>query len=191
MGRDDGVLFLVLFCFVLTFPRALAESWETETYPAMSVFKHPIQSISLFVLLDLLGAKDPSVPSYFKKTHWAYQNMAKIEDRMRKLGILETQPGNMFLPDMDRQTFRRAFIEDDHIPFMVRGVEILHIIPTPFPPVWHTMDDDGEHLDLQAVRDWARIATAFAAEWLEIGDYLPKKSKDGENELPSRQKIDL
>ncbi|KAL2755813.1 hypothetical protein ACRALDRAFT_1033525 [Sodiomyces alcalophilus JCM 7366] len=174
--------------------RALAESWETETYPAASVFKHPIQSISLFVLLDLLGAKDPSVPSYFPTTHWAYRNMAKIEDRMRKLGILETQPDHMFLPDIDKEAreFGRVFIEDDHVPFMVRGVDILHVIPTPFPGVWHTMDDDGEHLDLPTVRDWARIATAFAAEWLEIGDYLPKKSEqEAEREVRSRQKTEL
>ncbi|KAG0311433.1 hypothetical protein BGZ99_010173, partial [Dissophora globulifera] len=31
-------------------------------------------------------------------------------------------------------------IEDDHVPFLLRGVPILHIIPTPFPAVWHTLN---------------------------------------------------
>lgn len=32
-----------------------------------------------------------------------------------------------------------GFIEDDHVPFMKKGVSILHIIAYPFPRVWHTL----------------------------------------------------
>jgi glutaminyl-peptide cyclotransferase len=51
------------------------------------------------------------------------------------------------------------------------------MIPAPFPAVWHTMADDGEHLDIPTVKDWAKIVTAFSAEWLELDEYLlpPKK----------------
>ncbi|KAG7111108.1 Glutaminyl-peptide cyclotransferase like protein [Verticillium longisporum] len=159
--------------------RALAESWETQVHPAMSTYKSPINSISLFLLLDLLGAKNPRIPSYFPTTHWAYQNMAKIEGRMRKLGIIESIDSQPFLPESHKEhsQFRRGFVEDDHVPFMARGVEILHMIPTPFPPQWHKMEDDGEHLDIPTVRDWTRIVTAFTAEWLDIAEYLPKKTE--------------
>ncbi|KAG7138605.1 Glutaminyl-peptide cyclotransferase like protein [Verticillium longisporum] len=172
--------------------RALAESWETEVHPAMSTYKSPINSISLFLLLDLLGAKNPRIPSYFPTTHWAYQTMAKIEGRMRKLGIIESTDSQPFLPELHKEhnqfrrgfveddhvpQFRRGFVEDDHVPFMARGVEILHMIPTPFPPQWHKMEDDGEHLDIPTVRDWTRIVTAFTAEWLDIAEYLPKKTE--------------
>jgi glutaminyl-peptide cyclotransferase len=68
-------------------------------------------------------------------------------------------------------------IEDDHIPFMARGVDILHIIPSPFPAVWHTSKDDGEHLDLDVVEDWAMITTAFAAEWMELEGYMQGTAK--------------
>ena len=44
----------------------------------MSAYRSPLQSISLFVLLDLLGAKGPTIPSYFLPTHWAYRNMAML-----------------------------------------------------------------------------------------------------------------
>ena len=57
---------------------------------------------------------------------------------------------------------------------MQRGVNILHIIPSPFPPVWHTMQDDGEHLDSASVQDWAKIVTAFTAEWMELDGLMPE-----------------
>jgi hypothetical protein len=95
---------------------------------------------------------------------------------MRKLGLLEAKPASPFLPEANKQPhqFGRGYIEDDHIPFMRRGVPILHIIPTPFPDVWHTMNDDGDHLDLPTVRDWAKIITAFTLEWLDMMEVAPK-----------------
>ncbi|RSM00304.1 hypothetical protein CEP52_009220 [Fusarium oligoseptatum] len=115
------------------------------------------------------------VPSYFLTTHWAYRAMAALEKRMRELNLLETKPKRAFLPEVDKDAtrFSRSYIDDDHRPFMQRGVEILHIIPTPFPIMWHKMGDDGEHLDLPTVRDWARITTAFVVEWMGIQDFMP------------------
>lgn len=116
------------------------------------------------------------MPSYFQTTHWAYKNMATIEDRMRKLGLLEAKPKTPFLADSGREAhqFGGGRIGDDHIPFMKRGVPILHIIPAPFPSVWHTMNDDGDHLDMPTVRDWAKIVTAFALEWLDMMEVAPQ-----------------
>ncbi|KAI0149881.1 glutaminyl-peptide cyclotransferase [Hypoxylon sp. NC0597] len=162
--------------------RALAEKWESEIHPALSAYRTPLDSISLFLLLDLLGAADPHVPSYFLPTHWAYQGMAKIEERMRKLGLLQSKPKTPFLPDSGKPVsqFNKAYIQDDHVPFMMRGVEVLHIIPSPFPDTWHHMEDDGEHLDLPTVADWAKIVTAFAAEWMELDAFM--------SQLPSKEK---
>ncbi|KAK3940392.1 kinase-like domain-containing protein [Diplogelasinospora grovesii] len=154
--------------------RSLADEWENTFYPARSNFRNPLQQITLFVLLDLLGARNPKVPSYFQTTHWAYQNMAKIEERLRGLGLLESEGGNgvgggtPLLPEAYQTSFRVRRIGDDHVPFMARGVPILHLIPDRFPDVWHTINDDGEHLDMPTVRDWARIVTAFALEWLDM-----------------------
>lgn len=134
----------------------------------------------MFVLLDLLGAAEPNIPSYFPTTHWAYRNLAKVEERLRKLGVLETEPKMPFLGESEKEgaQFFRGFVADDHIPFMRRGVDILHIIPAPFPSVWHTMNDDGAHLDVPTIRDWARIMTAFVAEWMDLeGHLLPGNGK--------------
>ncbi|KAF4967591.1 hypothetical protein FSARC_4888 [Fusarium sarcochroum] len=156
--------------------RSLAEEWEYQFHGSTATYRTPLDSISLFVLLDLLGAKDPRIPSYFLTTHWAYRAMAGLEQRMRQLNVLETKPKVPFMPEGNKAAnrFTRSYIDDDHRPFMQRGVDILHLIPTPFPDVWHEMTDDGEHLDLPTVRDWARITTAFAVDWMGIQDFMPK-----------------
>lgn len=164
--------------------RALAETWETSLHPANATYRNPLSQISMFVLLDLLGAAAPRVSSFFQTTHWAYKNMASIEERMRKLGLLESKPTTPFLPEADKAPtqFSRAFVEDDHLPFMRRGVPILHLIPTPFPQVWHKKEDDGEHLDMPTVKDWAKILTAFTLEWLDMMEVEPKDGESGSAE---------
>ncbi|KAK8125977.1 glutaminyl-peptide cyclotransferase [Apiospora kogelbergensis] len=156
--------------------RSLAEEWEHTMNPAMSSYRDPLGQISIFVLLDLLGSANPRIPSYFLPTHWAYMNMASVEERMRKLGLLETKPQKPFLYEASKvpSQFSKSFVGDDHEPFMKRGVPILHLIPSAFPPVWHTMDDDGEHLDMPTVRDWCKIVTAFTLEWLDMMEIVPE-----------------
>ncbi|KAI2636641.1 peptidase family M28 [Xylaria nigripes] len=163
--------------------RALAEHWETTSHPFDAFYKTPLDQISMFVLLDLLGAANPSVRSSFLSTHWAYRAMANIEHRMRELQLLESNPNAPFLPDSEKEGWRFSWgaIQDDHIPFMRRGVPVLHVIASPFPTVWHRMEDDGAHLDLPTVRDWARIVTAFALEWLDLMRVEPK------DEVPPRR----
>ncbi|KAF2000299.1 hypothetical protein P154DRAFT_205552 [Amniculicola lignicola CBS 123094] len=181
--------------------RALAEEWEFAFHPTASTYRTPLDSISLFVLLDLLGSKGSKIPSYFKTTHWAYKHLGAIETRLRKLGEFKSSPNYpvkvakrknkkprgepRFLTDADKPEdkiyFMGGAIEDDHLPFMARGVEILHMIPSSFPDVWHNLNDDGEHLDMDTVEDWTRLVTAFAAEWMELeGFFEAKKAERGE-----------
>lgn len=159
----------------------------------MSTYRTPLDSIDLFVLLDLLGSSGPRVPSYFKTTHWAYKNMADIEHRLREMGLFKSSPNHPskmakrenkklrdephFLPEANKgeTAFLGGFIEDDHVPFMARGVEILHIIPTPFPKVWHEIEDDGAHLDIDTVEDWTKLVTAFVGEWMELEGFFDVK----------------
>ncbi|KAF2264463.1 hypothetical protein CC78DRAFT_533299 [Lojkania enalia] len=175
--------------------RALAEDWEHSFHPAMSTYRNPLDSISLFVLLDLLGSTGPHVPSYFKTTHWAYKHMANLEHRLRELGEFKSSPNHpsklakrknkkprdepRFLVDAEKgdDAFIGGFVEDDHVPFMARGVEILHIIPTPFPKVWHRMTDDAEHLDMDTVEDWTKLVTAFVGEWMELEGFFDFKKE--------------
>jgi glutaminyl-peptide cyclotransferase len=180
---------------MLTSSSALAENWESTFHAAASVYRTPLDSIELFLLLDLLGSASPTVPSYFKTTHWAYKHMANVEARLRKLGLMKSSPNHKsklakrehqrrrrepnFLPEASKadSSFMGGFVQDDHVPFMARGVEILHMIPSPFPQVWHTIEDDGEHLDTDTVEDWAKLVMGFTAEWMELEGFFDFKAE--------------
>ncbi|KAF1923378.1 uncharacterized protein M421DRAFT_75494 [Didymella exigua CBS 183.55] len=187
--------------------RALAEDWEASFHPVASTYRTPLDSMELFVLLDLLGSKGPTVPSYFKTTHWAYKHMASVEDRLRKLKLMRSSPNHpdrlakrenkkpraephfLFEENKNEDLFMGGFVQDDHVPFMARGVEILHIIPSPFPRVWHEKEDDGEHLDMDTVEDWAKIVTAFAAEWMELEGFFDFKAEKRRDSMAEKSEL--
>ena len=114
--------------------RHLAQLWEGEMHPAASSRANNLSSIDLFVLFDLLGASNPRIPSYFPTTHWAYYAMANVENHLRSQGLLATPKNEKWLieGDMYDTQIYKGGLEDDHVPFLHRGVEILHIIPVPF-----------------------------------------------------------
>ena len=127
----------------------------------------------MFVLLDVLGSVNPTVPSYLTITHWAYKHIADLENRLRQLALLEANPSSMFLPWSNETTERKEAV-GDHIPFMDRGVPFLHILPDPLPVNRYAMENNGENLDLPTVRDWAKIISGFALEWLDMMEVWPE-----------------
>lgn len=52
------------------------------------------------------------------------------------------------------------------------GVQVLHLISTPFPAVWHTFDDNEENLDRSSINNLNKILQVFVLE------YLKKKSQN-------------
>lgn len=157
--------------------RSLAAEWENTPHAVNAKHRSRLNEISLFVLLDLLGSANPTVPSYWSSTHWAYKNMAALEKRLRNapVQVMKSKPVRPFLIDAEKKDKRWTglMMQDDHVPFVQRGVEVLHLIPSPFPAVWHRMTDDGEHLDMDTVEDWAKLTIAFAAEWLDLEGHFP------------------
>jgi hypothetical protein len=121
--------------------------------------------------------------------------MAAIEERMRALGLFKSSPNHRakvakrknkkprrepnFLTEAGKKdsAFLGGYVQDDHVPFMARGVDILHMIPSPFPRVWHEITDDGEHLDMDTVEDWTLLVTAFVAEWMELEGFFDSKTQ--------------
>lgn len=156
--------------------RSLAEEWEHTMHPATSIYRSPLDSIELFVLLDLLGSPENlPIPSWQHSSHWSYVNMAESEQRLRNLGLFKSNPKHVWLPEKnkkDTDRFSSYVMQDDHIPFIARGVQVLHLIPSRFPTVWHTINDDAEHLDIPTVEDWALLTAVFAAEYLELDEFF-------------------
>lgn len=156
--------------------RHLADTWE-ETPGMPGLRRSRLDSIDMFVLLDLLGAKDPSIPSFYKHTDWAHKNLARLQslfqDKRGHTASLNKDGGSSWFRQPG-QFFLAGRIGDDHLPFYDFGVPVLHLIPVPFPTAWHKLIDDGAHLDKEAMMEWALIMMAFTAEYMELTGYVGK-----------------
>ncbi|CAM4653939.1 unnamed protein product [Lepidochelys kempii] len=145
--------------------RHLAQKMASTPHPPGATNTNQIQSIDLFVLLDLIGASNPTFPNYFSNTARWFNRLQAIERKLHGLGLLKNRPS-------ERQYFRgnaaQGLIEDDHIPFLRRGVQVLHLIPSPFPKVWHTMDDNEQNLNKPTVDNLNKILQVFVLEYLNL-----------------------
>ena len=101
--------------------------------------------------------------------------MATLEQKLRDLGIFKSTSKQPWLNEGSKKEtdlFQAYVMQDDHIPFIARGVSCLHLIPSRFPSVWHTINDDGYNLDTDTVLDWALLTSAFAAEYMELDGFF-------------------
>lgn len=162
------------------------------------------------MLLDLLGAANPTIPSYFLTTHWAYASLAALETRLRDLALFTSSPNHPSSPAAAQHVRKAAHeptwfpdtkppyrgqrglfsVDDDHRPFLDRGVEVLHLIPNPFPvAVWHRIEDDGEHLDAATVVDWGRLMAGWVGGWLELeGWFVDPTEERGDDRREVRRR---
>lgn len=46
------------------------------------------------------------------------------------------------------------------------GVHVLHLIPSPFPSVWHTFDDNEQNLNRATIQNLNKILQVFVLEYL-------------------------
>ncbi|XP_067170496.1 glutaminyl-peptide cyclotransferase-like protein [Apteryx mantelli] len=136
----------------------------------MAAAPHPpggtqLGAISLLVLLDLLGAPEPTIYSHFARTHAWFLQLVAIEKRLHRLGLLRSHPREQmyFQPGP-----APGPVEDDHVPFLQRGVPVLHLIPTPFPRVWHTPEDTEANLDPPTAENLGKILAVFVADFLRL-----------------------
>jgi glutaminyl-peptide cyclotransferase len=154
--------------------RHLAERWATETIPTISNNKNIapssattiLQSIDLFVLLDLLGGKNPHFHHAFENSFESFKKLEAIEKRLAKFNLLQRsyKPSNpYFNPQLSNYR-----VDDDHKPFLDRGVPVVHLISIPFPDFWHKKDDDRAHLDHDTISDLRKILRIFIFEYLRI-----------------------
>lgn len=145
--------------------RYLASNWESSEYKDGA---NQLQRMDVLVLLDLLGAPDPVFFSYFQSTEKWYVRLAVAEQRLAELDQFEGYSKGKAEQTYFRLRSSGALIEDDHIPFMRRNVDILHVIPSPFPSVWHTPSDDMSALDFKTIDNLNKIMRVFVAEYLHI-----------------------
>lgn len=157
----------------------LAALWaDTWTLPGSSLPYEPrhqvgpysavrrIHTIDHLVLFDLLGAAGPRIPIYFRSTGHLHGLFAQIERRLDDNHWL-WPPGTHHAAIFESY-MSSGMVQDDHIPFLERGVPILHLIPHPFPMVWHTARDNQQALDGETMQAWSKLARVFTAEYLGL-----------------------
>ncbi|KAG2020131.1 glutaminyl-peptide cyclotransferase-like protein [Coprinopsis cinerea AmutBmut pab1-1] len=177
--------------------RHLAEKWaSTYIQPhqkrrLMNDATTEISTIEHFILLDLLGAKQPLIRSYFLDTAWLFDAMVAVEERLGEMGAFEYGEEKSMAPGKWTSYFMKrrkgmtnmGYIGDDHVPFLQRGVSVLHIITEPFPRVWHTIKDDASALDIPTMRRWNLILRVFLAEYFSLDSHRPNaRSLEDEDE---------
>jgi hypothetical protein len=113
----------------------------------MDLQQTQLDTIEHLILLDLLGAASPQIRSFYLDTAWLFDSLVDAERRLGESGFFsyghETSmaPGkwqSWFVPRRQND-LNLGYIEDDHLPFLRRGVSVLHVISEPFPYVWHQL----------------------------------------------------
>jgi hypothetical protein len=117
----------------------------------MNVQRTELGGIEHLILLDLLGAPQPSIRSFFIDTAWLFDSLVSVERRLGESGAFTYANDKSMAPGKWTSYFRPrtttsmnfGYIGDDHLPFLQKGVSILHLIAEPFPRVWHTLGVRG------------------------------------------------
>ncbi|XP_017332703.1 glutaminyl-peptide cyclotransferase isoform X1 [Ictalurus punctatus] len=150
--------------------RHLATKMENTAHPLGATDTNQLDGIDLFVLLDLIGGPMPRFGNQFSNTARWLSKLQNIERRLHALGQLEDHPNEVqyFWPGMPVGP-----VQDDHMPFLSRGVRVLHLIPSPFPIVWHTFDDNEENLDRATIQNLNKILQVFVLEYLNMKSQNP------------------
>ncbi|RPD80409.1 hypothetical protein L226DRAFT_200042 [Lentinus tigrinus ALCF2SS1-7] len=173
--------------------RHLAQKWSTtyiqphEKRRLLPASETELGTIEHLILLDLLGAPHPQIRSSFVDTAWLFDKIASAEKRLAdsgafdygKDGVKTEEQFTPFFVPRDGPQYNFGGIEDDHIPFLRLGVDVLHVIASPFPRVWHTLKDDASALDIPTMRRWNLILRVFMSEYLNL---KPHESSQGEGE---------
>ncbi|GAA5833330.1 hypothetical protein JCM11251_005206 [Rhodosporidiobolus azoricus] len=185
--------------------RHLVDKWSEVSEspsPTRSTPQSPLRRISHLILLDLLGAPNPLIRNFFPTTGWLFDEFLHAEQRLGQAGYLWRglrdeaytaaaakvggKERSFFVPRSGGNMQGYAGqIEDDHIPFLKKGVPIVHLISVPFPKVWHTIRDDASALDLPTIKAWALIVRLTVAEYLGLDPAL-----EGVDEMSRRIKRD-
>ncbi|KAH8849198.1 Glutaminyl-peptide cyclotransferase [Schistosoma japonicum] len=142
--------------------RHLAAKWST---PSESSNQTELSKINLLVLLDLLGSKHPHIPKYHYEDRGSYSLLSELEKKMRFSNLLKASGENNKPYFGDHSPYR---IDDDHLPFVEKGVPVLHLIPMPFPSVWHTTNDNATNIDWDTSVDLLFLIELFVRTYLHI-----------------------
>ncbi|KAK3521123.1 hypothetical protein QTP86_021295 [Hemibagrus guttatus] len=145
--------------------RHLAEHMSRTPHPSGSEHTNLLHAVDLFILLALIGAPSPIFVNHFQNSTRWFDRLALAEKRLHNLGLLSSHP-------TEQTYFRKDItvgpVDDDHKPFFQQGVSVLHIIATPFPSYWHTVEDNTDKVHGDTVENLTKVLVVFLAEYLRL-----------------------
>ncbi|TRY97911.1 hypothetical protein DNTS_034135 [Danionella cerebrum] len=145
--------------------RHLAEYMSSIPHPVGAEQTTLIDAVDLLVLLDLIGAPDPMFVNHFENTARWFDRLIAAEKRLHDMGQLSSHPKEQsyFVKDLNMGP-----VEDDHLPFLQKGVPVLHMIATPFPSFLHTLEDTADKIHRHTVENLTKVLVVFLAEYLRL-----------------------
>ncbi|CAG2166514.1 unnamed protein product, partial [Oppiella nova] len=168
--------------------RHLAEKWhKTQVKNTGNChLDNELQRMTALILLDLIGANNMKFNNFFANTSYLYLKLMAIGKSFMFTHIISNTVNKQIkayltficnlsidkeIPTKQYNNNRNQLfpssqvynygIQDDHEPFLKKGVPILHLITSPFPPVWHQEDDDIDHLDFYSINIFENIFYDF------------------------------
>ncbi|GAB6025089.1 hypothetical protein CHUAL_010523 [Chamberlinius hualienensis] len=149
--------------------RHLAHKMSTTSFDPLNSnhSTNHLHRMDVMVLLDLLGYREPTFVNFFHETSHLFSKMKDIERLLNEEGLIQTglRPYFTNFPSWEG-------VEDDHIPFLLRGVHVLHLIPVPFPPVWHKETDIVDNLDFESIDNLNKILRVFVVSYLHLNSTI-------------------
>jgi Zn-dependent M28 family amino/carboxypeptidase len=111
---------------------------------AAFVRDNPTYRPTFGILVDMVGDEDLRIPQEAYSRTNARAIVEKVWAAAEEVGAdaFVIAPGGA--------------VEDDHLPFLRKGIPVINLIQQPFPAVWHTTSDTPEHVSaasLQQVGD--------------------------------------
>ncbi|XP_011686772.1 PREDICTED: glutaminyl-peptide cyclotransferase-like isoform X2 [Wasmannia auropunctata] len=149
----------------------LAKKWDNKIINDEGNHFSELDRMDMLVLLDLLGAPNPAFYNYFKNTEKWHSLLLSTENKLAQMRKFESYSYNKPEQRYFQSYSFNPHIEDDHIPFLKRGVPILHIIPISFPPFWHKsgpFSDNRHNIDLKTTENINKILRVFVASYLHL-----------------------
>lgn len=147
--------------------RHLAAKWEKQAAPqhcASAGYKNELARLDMMMVLDLIGAADTSFATYNRRLQKHYNNLKKYErEHLLRSGVGQSQLRNHIM--FTSKYIPLHFLQDDHVPFMQRGVPILSLLAHPFPKVWHTINDNWDAIDFNKTRRVQYVLEEFVANY--------------------------
>ena len=106
--------------------------------------------------------------------------MAELEEKLRAMGMFKSKAGRTWLNEKDKKetdAFRSYVMQDDHIPFMQRGVPSADLIDFDYgynDVFWHTTQDTMDKLSPKSL-EIVGVTMLETVRILDKMDPLPPK----------------